>query len=205
MTDNSLIPISDAQAEMATEALKALRGVGSFLSEALGSTPADLVAYLGGDWLRVRRAENLARMMAEAKERLEQRGVHDAPPAPLSIALPLLQAAADEDRDELRSLWASLLAAAMDPARTQHFRQSFIETVRKMDPQDGPALQQVAMAQGNKMDRGKLSAVQKSTGLSLHELLLSFQHLSELKIVDDRPTDYLLTIYGMEFLKAVQD
>jgi hypothetical protein len=58
----SLIPISDEQAKLGQEILKTLRGLGSFLEKALGSTPEDLVAYLGGDWLRVRRAENIIRL-----------------------------------------------------------------------------------------------------------------------------------------------
>ena len=54
-----LIPISGEQAKLGQEILKTLRGLGSFIGQALGSTPEDLVGYLGGDWLRVRRAENL--------------------------------------------------------------------------------------------------------------------------------------------------
>lgn len=63
----SLIPISDEQAKLGQEVIKALRGFGSFIEKALGSTPEDLVAYLGGDWLRVRRAENVVRLMMEAQ------------------------------------------------------------------------------------------------------------------------------------------
>ena len=53
----SLIPITDEQAKLGQEILKTFRGLGSFVEKALGSTPEDLIAYLGGDWLRVRRAE----------------------------------------------------------------------------------------------------------------------------------------------------
>jgi len=59
----SLISVSDEQSKAIQEALKTLQGVGGFLREILGTVPQDLVGYLGGDWLKVRRAENLARIM----------------------------------------------------------------------------------------------------------------------------------------------
>ena len=64
---NQLIPISDEQAKAIQEGLKTLRGLGAFLEKVLGSTPEDLVGFLGGDWLRVRRAENIAGMMEKSQ------------------------------------------------------------------------------------------------------------------------------------------
>ena len=37
----SIIPISDEQAKLGQEILKTLRGLGSFIEKALGSTPED--------------------------------------------------------------------------------------------------------------------------------------------------------------------
>ena len=56
-----LIPISDEQAKAIQEALKTLQGFGGFLRETFGTVPQDVAGLLGGDWLKVRRAENLAR------------------------------------------------------------------------------------------------------------------------------------------------
>ncbi len=56
---DELIPISDEQAKLLQEALKTLRSVGGYLREVLGTVPEDLVGLLGGDWLKVRRAENV--------------------------------------------------------------------------------------------------------------------------------------------------
>jgi hypothetical protein len=134
---DGLIPITDEQAKLGQEILKTFRGLGSFLERALGSTPEDLVGYFGGDRLRVRRAENMARMMSESQERLAAWGVEETKPATLSIALPILQGAADEDREELVDLWARLLANAMDP-NMNSVRYSFVDAVKNMDPIDGP-------------------------------------------------------------------
>src|SRR3954470_9613782 len=99
MTENNLVPISDEQAKAIQEALKALQGLGGFLRETLGTVPSDVVGLLGGDYLKVRRAENLSKIIDKAKKRLEHADVKTEPP-PLSLMLPILVAAADEDRDE---------------------------------------------------------------------------------------------------------
>ena len=82
------------------------------------------------------------RLFQEAMARLADRHVQDPIPASLSVALPILQGAADEDRDELVDLWARLLANAMDP-NLNSVRQSIIDAVKKMDPVDAVVLQHV--------------------------------------------------------------
>jgi hypothetical protein len=63
MTDTGgMIPIGDEQAKAAQEALKTARAAGSYFAEVLGTVPHDVVGLLGGDWLRVKRAENAARI-----------------------------------------------------------------------------------------------------------------------------------------------
>ena len=128
---NSLIPISDEQAKLGQEALKLLQGLGSFFGKALGSVPEDLAGYLGGDWLRARRVENIAKLLSSTKEKLEARGVKDTKPACLTLALPILRGAADESREELRDLWARLLAAAMDPSRKRIFASDLQRPFRR--------------------------------------------------------------------------
>jgi hypothetical protein len=97
----SIIPVSDEQAKAIQDAIKALRGVGGFLKQILGTVPEDLVGYFGGDLLKVRRAENAARIIEKAREKLQARNATPKRPS-ISIILPLLIAAADEDRDELQ-------------------------------------------------------------------------------------------------------
>jgi hypothetical protein len=116
---DGLLPITDEQAKLGQEIVKAFRGLGSFLERALGSTPEDLIAYLGGDWLRVRRAENLVKLFEEARRRLADRNVKEPIPASLSVALPILQSAADEDREELRRSLGSTFGMRDGPRRNE--------------------------------------------------------------------------------------
>jgi hypothetical protein len=92
--------------------------------------------------LHIRRAENIVKVLYDARERLAAWGVEETKPATLSIALPILQGAADEDRDELVDLWARLLANAMDP-KLNSVRHSFIDAVKRMDPLDAVVLRYI--------------------------------------------------------------
>jgi hypothetical protein len=62
---------------------------------------ADLVGYLGADWLKIRRMENIERISRKSLERLRARQLEPDKPASLSLTLPILIAAAEESRDEL--------------------------------------------------------------------------------------------------------
>ena len=146
MSANQIVPISDPQAKAAEatatamrEAVAAFRGLGSYLQRIFGTVPEDLIGYFGGDRLKIARAENIVRILNRSKLVNDQRGV--APePISISLALPLLVAAADESRDELVELWARLLAAAADPSRSSRFRIAFIDIVKRMDPLDAIVL-----------------------------------------------------------------
>ncbi|MDE3115442.1 MAG: DUF4393 domain-containing protein [Pseudomonadota bacterium] len=79
------------------------------------------------------RMENLTRLAKRVREKLSGK---PAETPPLSVSVPLLEAARDESRDGLLDLWADLLAAAADPTRAGSYRAAFLEIVRGMDPID---------------------------------------------------------------------
>jgi hypothetical protein len=210
----SLIPISDEQAKLGREVLKTLRGLGSFFEKALGSTPEDLVAYLGGDWLRVRRAENLVKLFQGARRRLADRHVEEPIPASLSVALPILQGAADEDREELVDLWARLLANAMDP-KLNSVRQSFIDAVKKMDPKDAVVLQDIYKGGFEVVRRGvQAQETNQTTGIDNiarrircrgDDVEVSIRHLEMLSFFDINPDikhNWFVNATSREFKRA---
>jgi hypothetical protein len=96
-----------------------------------------------------------------------------------SIAIPLIEAAIDEDRDELKDVWARLLAAALDPARQGLVRQSMIETVKKLDPVDALVFQKVAEKQDSGVTHDDLVAALK---LQQDEVAVSSINLVELRL-----------------------
>jgi hypothetical protein len=135
MGDNSLIPISDEQAKLGQELVKAARGTAGYFADILGDIPQDLIGYLVGDRLKAKRIDRIAVLWQKTRERLQDRRIDPEPPS-LKYAIPILEAAADEENEELQDLWSRLLAAAMDPSRRDAMRQSFIAVVEQMDPID---------------------------------------------------------------------
>jgi len=203
---NTVIPISDEQAKAIQEALKTLQGFGGFLRETFGTVPQDVVGLLGGDWLKVRRAENLARILAKARERLRARGVETPEPASLSIGLPILSAAADESRDELQDIWACLLAAAADPNRAKSFRIAFIETVKKMDPLDAAVLQSANADDAGRVTGETQIKIAKRLDSSRDEVEVSISNLEKLDLIREvNAVTRGVSAFGREFLRTVSD
>jgi hypothetical protein len=194
---DGLIPITDEQAKLGQEILKTFRGLGSFLERALGSTPEDLVGYFGGDRLRVRRAENIVRMMCEAQSRLATMGIKEMKPATLSIALPILQGAADEDREELVDIWARLFASAMD-ATKNNVRYSFISAVREMDLPDAKIMHYLYSQKVTRIRRSgggssnadtNLERISSGLGGRNDDVEVSIDHLEGLGFLITSPND----------------
>jgi hypothetical protein len=203
--DNSLVPISDEQAKLGQEALKVLRGLGSFVEKVLGSVQEDLIGYLGGDWLHVRRAENLVNMMRRAKGRLAAWGVKSPTRPSLSVTLPLFRGAADEDREELQDLWSRLLAAAMDPSRTDRVRVRFFEVLKTLDPLDARVLACLP-GRGGGVNQGQRNEMANELSISRDEVDVSLENLVKVELASDPHGSLIaLTALGREFLRAVAD
>jgi hypothetical protein len=121
----------------------------------------------------------------------------------ISVALPLLIAAADEDRQELQDLRARLLAAAADPKRTKSFRGAFIDVAM-----DAVVLQQ-AGATNQVITETIRNDVAAKLNLSRDQLDVSLSHLIELNLmwgmtVSQTP-DATVAPLGREFLRAITD
>jgi hypothetical protein len=129
MSDGNLLPISDEQAKLGQELVKTVRDAGGWFTDTLGDLPKDALGYLIGDAVKAKRIEKQAMTWHRMRERLRARGVEPEPPS-LKYAIPILQAAADEENEGLQDLWSRLLAAAMDSSRRDAMRQSFIQAVK---------------------------------------------------------------------------
>jgi hypothetical protein len=201
MSDNNLI-LSDAEAEAAKELLKTAQGFGGFVRDILGTVPEDLIGLLGGDWLKVRRFENILRTIKKAHDRLEKDGIKPEA-ASLSVSLPILRAAADESREELQDLWADLLAASADPARSRSFRNEFIEIIKKMDPLDAVVLKS-AYATGGRVEVRQRKPIAEQMGATPDAVAVSFSNLCKLGLFADAIEHVNPTSLGREFMRAVK-
>jgi Abortive infection alpha len=184
MGDDSLIPISDEQAKLGQELVKAVRDGSGYFTDILGDLPRDLVGLLIGDGVKAKRIERIAVLWQKTRERLRDRGISDDPEPPsLKYAIPILQAAADEENEELQDLWSRLLAAAMDPNRRDAMRQSFITTVKQMDPIDALVLKAVHVNGSQAWQANGRDVIASKLNCAREEVLVSFEHLAELDCI----------------------
>jgi hypothetical protein len=103
---NELIrPIDPASARALEEASKAISkaidavvGAGRYGAAILGDLPHDLVAIMG-DWVKHVRARRWIELSAKTEEILRQRGVENREKVSPSVAIPLIAAAINEDRE----------------------------------------------------------------------------------------------------------
>jgi hypothetical protein len=183
MSDNSLIPISDEQAKLGQDLVNAVRDASGYFTDILGDIPKDLLGLLIGDRVKARRLERLAILWQRTSDRLRDRGIGDPEPPSLKYAIPILQAAADEENEELQDLWSRLLAAAMDPNRRDATRQSFTQTVKQMDPLDALVLKAIRDNGGATWNPSGRDVIARKLNCSTDEVRVSFDHLAELNCI----------------------
>jgi Abortive infection alpha len=205
MSDNPLIPISDEQAKLGQEIVGALRDTGGYLADLLGDLPKELIGLLGGDSIRVRRAERLTKLWHNSKKRLEQQGIKEPEPAPLKLALPILAAAADETYEELIEIWTRLFAACMHPDKSKLVRRGFIEAVKKLDPLDAPVLEWVHQHSGS-ADHAQRNTAANDLRVNRDEVDVSIQNLVKAEFLGTPGGNVVaLTSFGREFLRCIGD
>jgi hypothetical protein len=103
------------------------------------------------------------------------------------VAIPLIAAAINEDRDVLKQMWAQLLAAAMDPTRTNLVRPSLIELLKRLDPLDASILRDM-IERPQYPNQGDLAGdLSQRLRVDRTEAFFSVEHLHELGCLDDSP------------------
>ena len=88
------------------------------------------------DKLRFIRAERLLRYQDKCTEIMAQRSIttENSKPVPMNFAIPVLENASIEDRDEMQDMWAKLLVNAMDPNVKFDVKRAFLSVLRDIDP-----------------------------------------------------------------------
>jgi hypothetical protein len=174
-----------------------------YIGRIVGTVPEDAIGLVIGDPLHAIRTLTAGWYDAKVREILERRGVKETQPVSLSVALPLMRGAYDENREELRELWARLIAAAMDPSRADRVRISYIDTLRQLDPLDARVLQT--------LPTNKPLSVQDLVSLldvSTDEVIISTESLRRLgclSLSGAAASGGYASPYGRGLLRAVSD
>lgn len=166
---------------------------------------ADAYGLLIGDQISAARARRLDALTRKTKKILHDRDVAEGAELAEQIAVPLLQAAQGESREELQDLWAQMLANAMDPLRRNDVRQEYIVTLRQLHPTDILVLTHMrGQPNGRPTMPGQLA---EKLGIRQNAAWVSCQRLKANGLLQNVATssiDFLLTPFGHEFLLACQ-
>jgi hypothetical protein len=112
-----------------------------------------------------------------------------------------LDTAQDETRDEIRELWARLIANAMDENTCSHVRIEFVAVLKQLNPLDALVLQRLSSV---KRFIDPLTFA-KGQFLDPDDAALSFLYLLDLKCVQQSPSAYAFSLSprGIALMKAV--
>lgn len=173
----------------------------------------NVIGALGGDALadfrerqQRRRRERHEDLSKSAIKLLQHRGVKE-PVEPNAAAVDeLAEAAQNEPREELRAIWAALLAAMFDPARAPSFRREFIEIAKQLEPIDAVVLPKLAETGGLSPTRKVFIAGQLKRNPD--EVANAFRNLEHLGLTagphDSSPDMPMLLPLGRQFLRAIE-
>jgi hypothetical protein len=135
---NEVSEVAKAAAETAkfgTKALDVTEKLLSFFGKVFHE-PIEQASGIVSDKLKFVRWQRQVRMADEVNKILESRGTTQTRAVPPKLALPILEAASNEDNDELQDMWAKLLANAMDPGVDVEIRLTFVEILKALNPLD---------------------------------------------------------------------
>jgi hypothetical protein len=201
---DDVAPYSKAIEETAKTAGKALDIVRDG-AHAISRPVANIYGLLIGDQIEAARERNLDAISRKIKKILAERDLSETSPVAEQIAIPLLEAARGETREEMQDLWAQLLANAMDPARRDDVRTEFIQTLERFHPIDALVLR--TLGNGNSMFAGalanELQLRQSTVVVSLNNLEL--YHCVEVRRSPDPYVDasFKISNFGSEMLLAL--
>lgn len=157
----------------------------SFLVHIFGTVPEDVIGVLGGDWLRHVRIRNFAKLSQLTEEILRERGILESTEAVSpSIALPILEGAQAETREELQELWARLLANAMDPERSDSVRLEIISAIKEFNPLDALVLKSIEDLPEGPEGWKHAEELPSVLGYSIDEIEVSYQNLERLTCIN---------------------
>lgn len=188
--------ISPGDAKTIQETAKAVRKTlevveksGKFAANILGPSLKELVGLTLEDPLSYARFRARAWYDRRVQEILRKRGkLGKTKPVSPSIAIPLLEAAQDETREELREIWAKLIANAMDPDRSKGVRRSIIDAVKGFEPLETLVLQEfnAALKCGSAVSKG----IEKRLDCLFDEVEASVMNLEKLGCITKTGNDF---------------
>jgi hypothetical protein len=119
------------------------------------------------------------------------------------VVLPLLKAAADEQRPELQELWAGLLASALQQDGGRRVRRAFFDTLAQMEPVDALLFEGIQQAKLVAQHIVMPVEVGRVLGITGEDLSVANSALHRLDLLESSTgLGATLSQYGLAFWKA---
>lgn len=151
MNENSMGTALEATLEVAKttgKAIDAAREAGGFFSEFI-RPPLQVAIGMWTDQLNYRRWSNAIDLEQRAQAKLTSLGSNvSLRQVPLSVGVPLVEAAALEESDDLRELWANMLANFADQNSEVIANKSFVTVMKDLSPLDVAILNKIYSMEG---------------------------------------------------------
>jgi hypothetical protein len=185
--------------ELLGELIKAANESG--LTKAGGNLAGKLMSRWSPRGRSQKAIENRRDLLERAAKYLEDAGVEVEAPAH-DIAECIVIMSDDEDREELRDVWARLLAAACDPRKSKNFRREFISIAKDLIPLEVLILK---FAQDSEK-RVSNQEFAMNLNIPLDKVTVSTLKLARLGLLNTMQNSgvYVLDTLGRLFMKAVQ-
>lgn len=140
------------------KALETLDKAGGFFGRVFGSLVTDGVGIVA-DRVKYMRIEQAVKLAEKTEKLLSDRGVKETIEVEPKIGVPLIESATLETNDDLHSLWASLLANAMDPNALEKVTRSHVSVLREMASLDVALLNSMAAEKEARHPNNSLSEI----------------------------------------------
>ncbi|MFA6191400.1 MAG: Abi-alpha family protein [Sulfurimonas sp.] len=141
------------------------------------------LAEICEQYTAVWKIENALKLQDRLNIVLEKRGNPELiSQLPLRIGLPLLEAALNEDDDNLQNLWANLLASSMTNENQTKSTKTYIEILKQLDIEDAKLLHTIHMIQPNAIFN-KQTGFANIEGKSVVDISFAVNNLERLGLI----------------------
>ena len=102
-----------------------------------------MIGGMLADRVRLWRLQQAIDLKAKTEKILDDRGVTETQAVPLKLTVAIMEGATIEDDDDMHTLWARLLANALDPAFNEEVRIAYTDILKSLSPFDANLLNEI--------------------------------------------------------------
>lgn len=180
-----------------------------FAESLIGLVAVDRIEEMREERRERRRVKNKVSTAQEAVQLVQHRQVIPDPETPEEHLEQIFEQAAETSVPELQSLYARLMAAAVDPSRAKFYRKEFVGIVRQFEPLDALVLEQ--FFKGNVKGDGWFQKIAEVLKRDQDEVFVSGRNLEKLECIRKSPTaaelhgGAIITPLGRQLFSTLED